>query len=79
MNELLANGKVKVVFRKRENNLLRVILCTLNESFIPPEEMGSYQGALTSSGGERYIVWDLEKNDWRSFYMDSVISFESFD
>jgi len=79
MNDLLAKGKVKVVFRKRGNNLLRVLLCTLNESFIPPEEMSTYEGALTSSGGDRYIVWDLEKNDWRSFYMDSVLSFEEFE
>lgn len=76
MNELLSKGTVKLVFRKRENNLLRVMICTLSPEYIPPEETGTYQKALMESGGAKYVVWDLEKNDWRSFYMDSVISYE---
>lgn len=76
MNELLAQGIVKLVFRKKENNLLRVMVCTLNEGYIPPEEIATYQKALVESGGAKYVVWDVEKNDWRSFYMNSVISYE---
>ena len=67
-------GQVQVIFRKKENNLIRTLLCTLNPKFIPPESMRVLSEVI-DTGGERFIVWDVEKNDWRSFYMNSVIDF----
>ena len=72
MNELLVNGQVQVIFRKKENNLIRNLLCTLNPKFIPPEQLKTLS---TISAGDPVVVWDLEKNDWRSFYMNSVLDF----
>ncbi len=71
--EMLMQGTVEVIFRKKENNLIRTLLCTMNKSNIPPEELKTYGLALQESGGDRMIVWDVEKNDWRSFYMNSII------
>ena len=60
------------ILDKKENNLIRNLLCTLNPKFIPPEQLKTL---ATISGGDPVVVWDLEKNDWRSFYMDSVLDF----
>ena len=74
MNDMLMAGKVQVIFRKKENNLIRTLLCTLNPKFIPPESM-KVLAEVAGTAGDRFIVWDVEKNDWRSFYIDSVIDF----
>ena len=74
MNDILMAGKVQVIFRKKENNLIRTLLCTLNPKFIPPESM-KVLAEVSETVGDRFIVWDIEKNDWRSFYIDSVIDF----
>jgi len=71
--EMLMQGNVEVIFRKRENNLIRNLLCTMNKDLIPPEELNTYTRALQESSGDRMVVWDIEKNDWRSFYMNTII------
>lgn len=75
MRDILLKSQVQVIFRKRENNLLRNMLCTLNREFIPPEEYTTYTSILMEGSADRIIAWDIEKNDWRSFYLDSVISY----
>ena len=74
--EALSLGQVRVLFRKRTNNLMRSLLCTLNRETIPPEHLGTLGVVSESIEGDRYIVWDVESNDWRSFYQDSIIAFE---
>jgi len=69
----LISGEVRVIFRKRGNSTIRDLLCTLNVDDIPPEQLFVLQKIISSGQSDRIIVWDLEKNDWRSFYMDSVI------
>lgn len=65
----LRYNQVKVTFTKK-NGELREMLCTTQEGIIP-ETFG------TSVPRENVVtVWDLEKNAWRSFNEDSVISFE---
>ena len=71
--EMLMQGTVEVIFRKKENNLLRTMLCTMMKSYIPPEEVKTYTRALAESSGDRMIVWDVEKNDWRSFYLNTIV------
>lgn len=81
MNELmdlLAKGEVRVIFRKKENNIIRNLLCTLNPKYIPPEDMRTFTSVL-GGGGPLVVVWDLEALDWRSFYLSSVISFDQVD
>lgn len=78
MNEellkLFLAGEVLVVFRKRENNLLRNLLCTLNRDTIPPEQYPTLSAVVDNVGSPLIVVWDVEALDWRSFYLDSVIT-----
>ena len=45
---------------------------------IPPEQMKTFSSVLDTieTYGNRYVVWDIESLDWRSFYEDTIISFE---
>jgi|TARA_Y100001938_G_C7982264_1_gene375023 hypothetical protein len=80
MNEELLNilsaGEVRVIFRKRTNRLIRSLLCTLNPKMIPPEHLDVFSSIMTNLSENRFIVWDIESNDWRSFYLDSIIDFK---
>jgi len=76
MNEellkLFSAGEVRIIFTKKTNGLTRNLLGTLNKSYIPPEQYQTLSSILSSSS-EPIVVWDIETNDWRSFYMSSVI------
>tara|TARA_R100000005_G_C4839618_1_gene111738 strand:- start:159 stop:440 length:282 start_codon:yes stop_codon:yes gene_type:complete len=78
MNEELIKiflaGEVLVVFRKRENNLIRNMLCTLNRDLVPPEQYPTLGTVVDNIGSSLVVVWDVESLDWRSFYLDSVIT-----
>lgn len=68
LKELLRDNIVKVVFSKKDGST-RVMLCTLIEDFLPETAgSGSYSEEVTT-------VFDLEKDQWRSFRNDSVISY----
>jgi len=83
MNEellkMFLGGEVLVVFRKRENNLIRNMLCTLNTSIIPPEQYSTLGAVVENTNSELLVVWDVEAVDWRSFYLDSVITIKQTD
>jgi hypothetical protein len=66
----LVNGTVIVTFIKK-NGDLREMVCTLEDGVIPPIVGNSVEkeGYMT--------VWDLEKDAWRSFRLDSVIQIEA--
>lgn len=67
--EKLKTEKMLVCFVKKDGTT-RTMLCTQNQE---------YTGVITYSqntGPEHLIcVWDLEKEDWRSFRKDSVLSY----
>ena len=46
------------------------MLCTLAENKIPSEKMPKNNGK--SKSDDALAVFDVEKNDWRSFRWDSV-------
>ena len=76
--ELFMKNEVRIIFRKKTNGLIRELLGTLNKTYIPPEQYGVLSKIVTSLNESIIVVWDIESNDWRSFYMDSVINmFES--
>lgn len=68
----LHEGETTVTFTKVDGSE-RVMRCTLNEAMLPPAEP-------TESTAERKVnpnvvaVWDLDKEGWRSFKVDSVKS-----
>jgi hypothetical protein len=78
MNEelikLLSQGEVRVIFRKKENNIIRNLLATLNKDDIPPEQYGTFSKIIMNMNSSPVVVvWDMESLDWRSFYPESII------
>jgi hypothetical protein len=66
---LLRERDVTVVFTKKDGSE-RKMNCTLSESKIPSNF--SKKDSKKSENNESVAVFDLEKEDWRSFRFDSV-------
>jgi len=69
MQALLKTQEVTISFTKKDGTE-RKMLCTLAENKIPSEKMPKNSGK--SKSDDALAVFDLEKNDWRSFRWDSV-------
>jgi|TARA_R110002124_G_scaffold166892_3_gene334268 hypothetical protein len=77
----LKEGISLVSFLKR-NGELRTMQCTLDTTLMPPhEQVVATKSFLNSStnGVVAIPVWDIEHDGWRSFRIDSIISFEDKD
>lgn len=70
---LLRQENVTVEFKKSDGSI-RSMLCTLNESKIPVEKSPKNSGRRQND--EILAVFDVEKQDWRSFRWDSIVSLE---
>lgn len=66
---VLKMHETTVVFTKKDGTE-RKLLCTLAENKIPSEKTPKNSGKVKSD--EAIAVFDLEKQDWRSFRWDSV-------
>jgi hypothetical protein len=64
---LLQSEKVTIVFEKKDGTL-REMVCTLKD--IPTDK--TPKGVSKKESDEAIAVFDLDKNDWRSFRFDSV-------
>tara|TARA_Y100001951_G_C11145529_1_gene186112 strand:- start:147 stop:395 length:249 start_codon:yes stop_codon:yes gene_type:complete len=67
-NELIHNlksGNVQVTFKKIDGDM-RKMICTLQEDVIPKTT------GKKKENKDVLAVWDLGKNAWRSFRIDSV-------
>ena len=73
---MISSGVTRVVFTK-SNGEERVMMCTTNEFEIPIDELPKGTGPTHTSEVQR--VFDVEKQAWRSFRWDSVISVEVAD
>ena len=62
----------RVIFKK-VNGEERNMICTLREDIIPVTTSDKNTSDTTSTNTIRVI--DVDKNEWRSFRVDSVISF----
>ena len=74
----LKDGNLRVNFVKT-NGERRSMLCTLKDEVLPPmkEAKPVEFNENTPIGSMANLpVWDVDKSDWRSFRLDSVISFE---
>lgn len=69
VRELLRNGEVDVTFTKKDGSE-RKMTCTLKEDKIPSEK--APKNAKKSQSKESIAVFDVEKQDWRSFRFDSI-------
>lgn len=69
LRQLLHNGAVNVTFTKKDGSL-REMLCTTSDKYL------SFESDSTSKPSETVLtVWDMEKEGWRAFRIDSIKSF----
>jgi hypothetical protein len=76
MMDQLRKRECRVIFKKT-NGEERDMICTLQEGVIPPAKKDDpiTQKAVRAVNEEVIPVWDVNKKAWRSFRVDSVISF----
>lgn len=67
--EQAQSGVITVEFEKADGSV-RVLRGTLVESYIPEEKRAK---GLREVNEEVVALFDLDKNDWRSFRLDSVL------
>lgn len=65
----LKEGIVQVIFEKADGSE-RVMNCTLMESHLPTVDEDSPKRKVND---EVLAVWDIDKGEWRSFRLDSVL------
>jgi len=72
--ETLRISEAEVVFTKA-NGEKRTMRCTLDSNQIPAEMVPNTDGNASKVNEEVIKAYDLEKQAWRSFRLDSVESF----
>ena len=68
MVELLRNNDCSVTFLKKDGTE-RTMICTLRQDTIP-----EVRGTGVKKTDDVISVFDLDKSEWRSFRVDSVVS-----
>jgi len=72
MMQELRDRNCEVIFRKVDGTE-RTMICTLNEGAIDNGDTAKRE--VKSRNDNVLAVWDVENKGWRSFRIDSVISF----
>lgn len=72
--EGLQNNVMRVLFTK-VNGDERVMNCTLHDSVLP-EKYISEDIIKKKENPDTISVWDIDKNGWRSFRLDSIKEFK---
>jgi len=85
LKRVLSNSTMVVTFKK-QNGEERVMRCTLQEGIIPPAtRIDESPWATTDPLSQKKVravnkevlpVWDVEKEQWRSFRLDSITNIE---
>ena len=71
---ILHSQRMNVSFMKADGTE-RHMHCTLHESLIPQEHKEKEAASPRKRSEEAQIVWDIDKQDWRSFRWDRVTAF----
>lgn len=75
IEEIIYDGVVEVTFTKRDGSQ-RVMNCTLSKDVVPPATKDPLtQTKVRKLNEDVMVVWDTDKNDWRSFRLDQVKQF----
>jgi hypothetical protein len=77
--KILKKAVVTVNFKKKDDTK-RKMICTLNEDYLPDLTDDNTEGVSKKSkieSADAIAVWDLEKQAWRSFRVDSIINYET--
>lgn len=72
LKEALASNIVTVSFTKKSDGTVRTMKCTKNTDEIPADRLPT--GNRTNTDKNLYKVWDVEKQDWRSFRQESILN-----
>lgn len=70
-----ALGGVCTVIFMKVNGTVGRITGTLEKKYIPSKQLSVRRKVFSPQRGDRIIMWDINKQDWRSFYMQFVIKF----
>lgn len=70
IKDMLRAGPCMVQFTKADGTT-RHMKCTLNEELIPPSDPNKVN--VRKHNPDVLPVWDLEKQDWRSFRYDTIL------
>jgi hypothetical protein len=73
LKDHLKMGPMKVTFVKKDGTE-REMNCTLKEGVVVPHEKTTDR--VKEENAEVLAVWDIDKNAWRSFRVDSIKSVE---
>lgn len=73
LKDMLHVGPVNVTFTKKDGTE-RLMKCTLQEGVVVPHEKTTER--VKEENLETLAVWDLDKNAWRSFRLDSIKTVE---
>lgn len=69
--DALKNDCVNVTFTKKDGTI-REMICTLLDSVVPKVD------STREKPEDLITVWDVEKEGWRSFYLDSIIDVSTY-
>lgn len=77
LKKLLKSAVLTVNFKKKDDSV-RKMVCTLNEEYLPDVDQDNTENKRTKKESiDAIAVWDLEKQAWRSFRLDSIINYET--
>ena len=76
LKDLLKRKVVQIIFKKKDGTE-RVMKCTLQEDIVPLYEKKTER--VKKQNDETLAVWDLEKDSFRSFKLDSVIDYRAIE
>jgi hypothetical protein len=71
---VIRTERVNIRFTKADGTD-RWLHCSLHPELIPADKLQKEETSTRKQSTEALAVWDLEKQDWRSFRFDSVKEF----
>lgn len=74
MKEVLQRSVVKVMFTKT-NGETRIMECTLKPAVLPKKDKVPVESPKALNDNV-IAVWDVKKEDWRAFRVNSVTQFD---
>ena len=75
----LHEGVVTVTFVKESTGTTREMVCTLASRFLPQRSEVSTLKATRKTNPDACVVYDLQREDWRSFRYESVVEYKTID
>ena len=76
LDSALQGATVQVTFRKADDSI-RVMKCTKDANIIPEDALNRIvNGHKATAPKGLYRVWDIEKQDWRSFKEERLVSWK---